>query len=271
MVITTPLRYPGGKAKAIKKIIKYLPHDFSEYREPFVGGGSLFIYLKQKQPYLKIWINDLNTELFLFWKVVQLDCETLVKEVRKIKCQHTNGRLLFDTLATTKLEECSELQRAVRFYVLNRISFSGTVDAGGFSLSSFQGRFTDSAIERLSKLNQLLGGKDAVTNLDYSEVLETGGKDVFMFLDPPYWVAIKSKLYGKRGSLHTSFDHVRFAEALKNCKHKWLITYDDSPQIRHNFKWANIFELQLQYSMNNYKQVKAEKGKELIITNYDVK
>ena len=55
---------------------------------------------------------------------------------------------------------------------------------------------------------------------------------------------------------------------MKTCKHSWLITYDDSPEIRNNFKFAHIHEWELQYGMNNYKQGKAEKGKELFIYNY---
>jgi DNA adenine methylase len=46
-MIKSPLRYPGGKSKAIDQIAEYIPDSFSEYREPFVGGGSVFIYLKQ--------------------------------------------------------------------------------------------------------------------------------------------------------------------------------------------------------------------------------
>jgi DNA adenine methylase len=80
--------------------------------------------------------------------------------------------------------------------------------------------------------------------------------------------ATKSRLYGKNGSLHTSFNHVEFAEEMKKCPHKWLITYDDSPEIRSNFEASNIYEWELQYGMNNYKQDKAEKGRELFITNY---
>ena len=71
-MIKSPLRYPGGKSRAIPQIIKYLPANFSEYREPFVGGGSFFIYLKQNYPKLNIWINDLNQNLFLFWKYSQI-------------------------------------------------------------------------------------------------------------------------------------------------------------------------------------------------------
>lgn len=78
------------------------------------------------------------------------------------------------------------------------------------------------------------------------------------------------KLYGKSSKLHTSFEHHKFAKLLQQSHHRWLITYDDSPKIRENFHWANIFEWELQYGMNNYKQSNAAKGKELFITNYEI-
>jgi len=78
-------------------------------------------------------------------------------------------------------------------------------------------------------------------------------KNTFTFLDPPYFMATKSKLYGKNGVLHTSFNHDDFSRAMKKCKHSWLITYDDSPEIRTNFSFAKIYEWELQYGMNNYK------------------
>ncbi len=269
-MLKSPLRYPGGKSKAIQQIVNYLPENYSEYREPFVGGGSLFIYLKQKFPHIKIWINDLNQELFLFWKIAQSNLFDLVEAVQKIKSNRTDGRELFKDLTQVKIKELSELQRAVRFFVLNRITFSGTVESGGFSQEAFHKRFTNSSIERLGKLGEVLQGVK-ITNLDYSEVLAAKGKDVFIFLDPPYFIATRSKLYGKGGDLHTSFDHQRFAASVKQCPHQWLITYDDSPIIRQNFTLANIYEWEMQYGMNNYKQSVAAKGKELFITSYAIK
>ena len=268
-MLKSPLRYPGGKSKAIQKIVAYLPKSFSEYREPFVGGGSLFIYLKQKFPHLKIWINDLNHELFLFWKIAQSNLVELAEEVRRVKTSYTNGRVLFEELTEVKIEELSALQRAVRFFVLNRITFSGTVESGGFSQEAFEKRFTNSSIERLGKLGQVLQDVE-ITNLDYSNVLEAEGRDVLIYLDPPYFSATQSKLYGKDGYLHTSFEHQRFAQLVNYCPHQWLITYDDSPIIRENFKLVNIFEWEMQYGMNNYKQSVAAKGKELFIINYKI-
>ncbi|MEH2080230.1 MAG: DNA adenine methylase [Nostoc sp.] len=269
-MIKSPLRYPGGKSKAINQIVEYLPESFSEFREPFVGGGSVFIYFRQKFPDLKIWINDLNRELFLFWKFAQSDIVQLVKEIRHIKVKYTDGKLLFLELTSVDVSTLSDLERAIRFFVLNRITFSGTVESGGFSQEAFHKRFTDSSIERLEKLENILSKNVQITNLDYSYLLKSEGKDVFLFLDPPYFIATKSKLYGKDGYLHTSFEHQRFAELLQQCHHRWLITYDNSTQIIENFQWANISEWELQYGMNNYKQSGAAKGKELFITNYEV-
>lgn len=268
-IIKSPLRYPGGKSRAIQQMKFLLPKEFSEYREPFVGGGSFFIYLKQQQPSLKIWINDLNPELYYFWKYAQIDSVKLAREVAKVKKEKKDGQSLFNELLSVDAYSLTGFERAVRFFVLNRITFSGVVESGGYSQLAFESRFTDSSIERVSKLSSLLADIK-ITHLDYRKLLHDGGRSVFTFLDPPYFKATKSKLYGKNGVLHTGFNHDKFAQEMKKCKHSWLITYDDSLEIRQNFSFAKIYEWELQYGMNNYKQGKAEKGNELFITNYDL-
>lgn len=163
----------------------------------------------------------------------------------------------------------SDLEKAARFFVLNRITFSGLAESRGYSDSAFNHRFTISSIDRLKKASKLLQ-ETKITNEDYNKVLSKEGEEVFIFLDPPYYTTTKSKLYGKKGSLHEGFDHTQFAENMKKCKHGWLITYDDCPEVRELFKFANIYVWQLQYGMNNYKQKNAKKGKELFISNYEV-
>ncbi|MEA5575354.1 DNA adenine methylase [Anabaena sp. UHCC 0451] len=269
-MIKSPLRYPGGKSRAIQKIAEHLPTTFTEFREPLVGGGSVFIYLKQTFPNLKIWINDLNRELYLFWHISQNELPKLVAEVRYIKETYKNGQLLFSYLSRVDVNTLSYLERAVRFFVLNRISFSGTIESGGFSLEAFHKRFTYSSIERLEKLADILTADVKITNLDYSELLTTESEDVFIFLDPPYLSNKNSKLYGKDGDLHTVFDHEQFAGNMRKFPHRWLITYDNSPETikLFNFENINIHEWKLQYGMNNYKQENAAIGQELIIRNY---
>jgi len=266
-MIKSPLRYPGGKTRAIERMKQLIPAEFAEYREPFLGGGSFFIHLKQKFTGARFWVNDLNPELYYFWKHAQSDSEELAKEIRKVKGTRSDGQSLFNELVTANVHALTGLERAVRFFVLNRITFSGVVEAGGYSQQAFTGRFTESSIDRVAKLGPILEGVK-ITHLDYRELLLDGGREVFTFLDPPYFKATKSKLYGKNGILHTEFEHAEFANVMKRCAHSWLITYDNSPEIKQNFEFANRYEWELQYGMNNYKQGKAEKGSELFISNY---
>jgi DNA adenine methylase len=267
--IKSPLRYPGGKSRALNQILPLIPKDFAEFREPFVGGGSVFLAVKQRiKSNAKFMINDLNYDLYCFWKYAQNAVLNLIEEINQIKKNYQDGRNLFE-FYTKNNREWNDFERAVRFFILNRITFSGTVDSGGYSQQAFERRFTQSSIDRIRLLSTVL--KDVyITHGDYENQLFQEGENVFIFLDPPYLEPTKSKLYGKNGYLHTSFDHERFAENMKKCKHKWLITYDDSSVIRNLFDFANIYEWELQYGMNNYKQEKAEKGHELFISNYEL-
>jgi DNA adenine methylase len=266
--IKSPLRYPGGKSKALNKIIPHVPLNISEYREPFVGGGSVFLAVKQlfDSRIKQYWINDLNFDLFCFWLYAKAEIESLADETDRIRRKYADGRELFNYF-TRKDLKLSEFERAVRFFVLNRITFSGTVDSGGYSQQAFERRFTDSSIERLRKLSVYLSSVH-ITSGDYENLLFQDGENVFIFLDPPYLSTTKSKLYGLKGNLHTAFDHERFANNMRKCPHKWLITYDDSSEIRELFSFAKITEWTLQYGMNNYKQECAAQGRELLIQNY---
>lgn len=268
-MIKSPLRYPGGKQKAIAQIAHYLPSTFKEFREPFVGGGSVFFHISGKHPKLPCWVNDLNSELYYFWDQVKSNLSEVIEQIRVIKRETSDGRSLFQDLASAQTSKMSPLERAVRFFVLNRITFSGTIESGGYSAASFNGRFTESSIERLALLEGCFENT-RVTNLDYNILLQEPGEDVFIFLDPPYLSKTHSKLYGRKGDLHSYFDHTRFATQMATCPHKWLITYDDCEEVRNNFSFAHIYEWELQYGMNNYMQDKAKKGKELFIANYSV-
>jgi len=266
-MVKSVLRYPGGKSKAVEKIIANIPANIKEFREPMVGGGSVSLVVKQLFPNVKVKINDLNYDLICFWKTLRDNHEELIKEIRKIKETYKDGRDLYNELITKNND--NEFERAVRFFVLNRITFSGTVDSGGYSQQAFEKRFTDSAIEKLKLVSMII--KDfEITHGDYEKLLFEDGDGVFIFLDPPYYSTTKSKLYGKNGDLHLNFDHNRFANNMKKCKHLWLITYDDCIEVKELFSFAYIYHWELQYGMNNYKQKTAKKGKELFITNYKI-
>lgn len=264
-MIKSPLRYPGGKSRAAARIAALAP-DFEAYREPFVGGGSVFVHLKQLFPDKTYWINDIYTELYQFWRVCQQNVQQVADQVNAWRNQHPEGKELHRFL-NEHLANFDELETAAAFFIFNRITFSGTTEAGGYSEQAFKGRFTESSIQRLFPFAKLLENV-TITNEDYQLVLEAPGEQVFIFLDPPYYSATKSALYGKNGKLHKVFDHERFANALKNAPHRWLITYDDSDYIRELFDFAHITAWDLTYGMRNVTAGSNQVGKELFISNY---
>jgi len=267
-MIKSPLRYPGGKSRAVETIAKLIP-DFDEFREPFLGGGSVFVYVKQRYPNKKYWVNDLYSELYKFWTMTQKDVNALIDKIYQWREQYSIGKELFQFLSKN-LTHFNDLERAAAFFIFNRVTFSGTTLSGGYSESAFTGRFTESSIKRLNDLAKVINGT-TITNNDYEELVKKEGENVFIFLDPPYYSATKSALYGKNGNLHKSFDHKRFAENMKKCKHKWLITYDDSEYIRGLFSFANIIPWNLTYGMRNITENSDQTGKELFISNYILK
>ena len=263
--VKSPLRYPGGKSRAVSTLLPMFP-DFKEYREPFLDGGSIFFALNSKQPGIRFSLNDIYPELINFWKSIQNSVDIVIDEVNRLKLKYTIGRDLYRAMLKLIAHE-EPIERAAAFFILNRITFSGTIESGGYSEQAFLHRFTDSSIHRLKLSSHCLNNAE-LTCEDYEALIEKHGNNVFIFLDPPYYSARKSALYGKNGSLHTNFNHQRFAEVMKQCRHRWLITYDNSSYIKDLFSFANIKEWDLIYGMRNQKESSNQVGKELIIKNY---
>ena len=122
VTIKSPLRYPGGKSKALKQILPLVPY-FEEMREPMVGGGSVFLSLKQLFPNQKFWVNDLNKDLYFFWKNSKEEVERLTAYIQKVKNSTEDGHKLFLNL-TNHTKDFNDFEKAVRFFILNRITFS---------------------------------------------------------------------------------------------------------------------------------------------------
>ena len=261
--LKSPLRYPGGKSRLSEFLISLFPGDFLEYREPFVGGGSVFFRAKQEYSERKFRINDLFQDLFVFWKMLRDRPDSVVENVIRLKSSYTDGRMLYNFLTTP--HDASEAERAAEFFVINRITFSGTTLSGGYSDESFRKRFTDSSIERLGKSAKILTGDVEITGDDFSSLLNLPGNGVFIFLDPPCCIGKKSKLYGKGGNMHKSFDHTRLFTTLKDSPHRWLMTYNDCDFIRELYSGFKVRPIEFAYGMQQGKP-----GKEIIISNYAI-
>lgn len=277
----SPLRYPGGKQKAVREIAAMLPPGrFAEYREPMCGGASVFFMLKQMGKAEHYWINDAFKELIIFWlhasdpvlndylrEKLEVILSVIAKEPALARDYFEQFRVMrYPSEENYIPGEFALLARA--FYYLNRVTFSGTTQAGGFSQHAAMKRFTKSAIDRLAPLPDALKGVD-ITNLDWLEVVAHPGENVFMFLDPPYFKA--KKLYGRDGKLH-QFDHRLLSQHLQESPHKWLLTVDDCERahaVYGSIPGVTIKPWSLQYGMNNCgADGKSKKGNELFIYNY---
>ena len=137
------------------------------------------------------------------------------------------------------------------YFIINRCSFSGSTLSGGFSLESSKKRFTLSSITRINNLNL---DDFMINNLDFEEFINYNYKiDNLLFLDPPYYLEKKSKLYGNNGDMHDTFEHNKLFECLST-KKNWFMTYNNCDFIKKLYKNFKIIEINWSYGMNTSKQ-----------------
>ena len=275
--LKTPLRYPGGKSRALSKLFQYLPDlsQVKEYREPFIGGGSVAIEIGKRYPKLDIWVNDLYEPLYNFWRELQENGSEMRDQLVQLKNRHpepVSARVLFqqskDYLNETPSNQ-SNLSRAVAFYVVNKCSFSGLTESSSFSKQASESNFSMRGIQKLPDYSLMIK-KWKITNLSYEELF-CDSKSTFIYLDPPY--EIGSNLYGKRGSMHKGFDHDQFAIDCDRFVSPQLISYNSSQLIRDRFSqgWtaAEFAHTYTMRSVGCYNTDQASR-KELVLTNYEM-
>lgn len=270
--LKTCLRYPGGKSKALKTLAPFFPSDFKEFREPFLGGGSISLLVSQNYPKLPIWVNDKYYYLYNFWIQLRDNGLTLSEKLREIKEEVLGDdqahKELFNNYSKT-IADLEPFDQAVAFFVMNKCSYSGLTENSTFSVQASRSNFSLVGIDKLPKYSNII--KDwRITNLDYEEVMNASGDETFVFLDPPY--DIKDFLYGTGRELHASFSHERFADDVDKCPHRFMITYNVNDWIKNRYQNYFLREWELRYSMvhRGDKGTKDNVKKELLIMNYQL-
>ncbi len=180
-----------------------------------------------------------------FWQCLQESPHQLVIGNRTIL---PAAKDKFYHLQTVQTSFNTPMQRAAVYYVLNRSSFSGSTLSGG--MSPQHPRFTPTSIERI---RQFYNPNFSVDKLHRSNSRCTNIPDVFCYLDPPY--LIKSSLYGKKGNAHKDFDHEALAAILLKRKN-WVLSYNDSEEIRDLYKGFRIIIPEWKYGMSSNKMSK---------------
>ena len=271
--LKTPLRYPGGKSKAVTKMDPFFPdlRDYKEFREPFLGGGSVAIHITKKYPDLTIWANDLYEPLVNFWQQLQMFGTELKNALADLKSSHNDpvsAKTLFLS-SKVKINDISvnNFDRAVAFYIVNKCSFSGLTESSSFSPQASNANFSMRGIEKLPDYSKIIS-KWRISNFSYDYMMD-GNRNVFMYLDPPY--DIKDNLYGNKGSMHKGFDHDKFAADCDNNDMDQLISYNSDQLVKDRFKNWNAAEFDLTYTMRSVGEYMRDQKqrKELLLFNYN--
>ena len=270
--LKTPLRYPGGKSRALTKLLKYLPQQkITEYREMFLGGGSVALEMTKRLPNdVPIWVNDLYGPLYNFWIILRDNPVELQRKLVELKSRYPdrgNAKGLFlDAKDIVNDGTKSDTERAIAFYILNKCSFSGLTESSSFSAQASDSNFSMRGILKLQDYSKLIQ-RWKITNLDYSE-LASDDTYTFIYADPPY--DIKDVLYGNKGSMHKGFDHARFADVMDAQLCNVMISYNDHPDIVQRFLDWCLYDYEHTYTMRSTGSYMSDqkKRRELICTNY---
>ena len=284
--LKTPLRYPGGKSRACTKMDPYFPdlRNYVEFREPFLGGGSVAIHVSKKYPHLKITVNDLYEPLINFWVQLQTFGDELTDKLIDYKTNHPDPpkelrkeegtefpakELFLNSKEAINNKSLDGIERAAAFYIVNKCSFSGLTESSSFSKQASVSNFSMKGIEKLRGYSEIISHWH-INQYSYEYCFrENIHDDLFMYLDPPY--DIKDNLYGKSGSMHKGFDHDEFANNCSQSKVDMLISYNSDQLVKDRFKGWTAGEFDLTYTMRSVGEYMREQKerKELLLYNYN--
>lgn len=248
-----PLAYLGGKNRVAKKIIALIP-EHTCYIEPFCGGAQVFFH---KEPSMVELLNDLNEDIFNFLRICQQHHEELLRYLHYCVV----SRRWFELFEKTPPETMTDVQRAARFFYLQKNCYGGLILRRNFTASVEDGSNYNPA-----KLPELLGKTHErlrhvqLECLPYQEILRKYDREsTFFYLDPPYF----SRPHYKFNFAEN--DYVELAERLGKLKGKFLLSLNDVPEIRKIFRTFEIRSLEFVYSA---RRKPGKRYQELLISNY---
>jgi DNA adenine methylase len=251
--MTGPLSYIGGKNRLASRIISLIP-EHTCYCEPFSGGAQVFFH---KEPSEVEILNDLNAEVVNFLRVCQLHYEELIRYLRYTVV----SRRWFELFEKTDPETLTDIQKAARFFYLQKNCYGGLVRHRNFVISvQDRSNYNPEAIPELIRRTHERLQHVELECLPYQQILKKADRpSTFFYLDPPYF---NRKLYKFN---FTDDDFVELARILKGLKGKFLLSLNDTPEVRKIFASFKIRSLQLAYSSQ---RVAGKRYEELLISNY---
>lgn len=257
----SPIRYPGGKSRAVPQILSLIPNNIKSLTSPFLGGGSVEIALSDYG--VNVCGYDIFDRLVNFWKCLLKNPKLLSEKLDPFL---PGSRDLFYTLRETPY--IKGYGGAAQFIFVNRCSFSGLTYSGGYSKLSNDQKFTLKYIEFIKNYRAAI----EVEQLSFDQSIQKHPND-FLYLDPPYLLdKANNKLYGKKGNAHNTFDHVLLKSSLDNHNAPWMMSYNNDDVVKDLYAGYRTIECGWGYSMRIAKKdVGKKKGekRELLIFSPD--
>lgn len=244
----------GGKRRLAKRILPMFP-EHQCYVEPFAGGAALF-FMKD-QVHVEV-INDINGELVNLYRVVQNHLEEFVRQFK----WSLISRQMYKWLKLTHVDTLTDIQRAARFYYLQKMAFGGKVSGQTFGTATTSApRLNLLRIEEELSAAHLRLSRVYIEHLEWEScILKYDRPHTLFYLDPPYW---KTEGYG------VDFEfgqYARMAELAKSIKGNMIISVNDIPEMRQVFAGLSMDSVDITYTVGGNKRGKATR--ELIITNF---
>lgn len=253
--MTGPLSYIGGKNRLASTIISHLPEHIT-YIEPFAGGAQVLFH---KRPSTVEVLNDLDFDIVNFFRVCQWHYEELIRYLRYCLV----SRKWHDLLSESKPETLTDIQRAGRFFYLQKNSFGGLVLKRHYHYGiTTTPNYNPARIPEIIEQTHQRLLRVQIESLPYEEILEKYDRPTTLFyIDPPYY---DRKLYNFNLS-HQDFQFL--VERLRNIKGKFLLSLNDTPEVRQIFGEFTIERVELAYTAKKNATIR---HRELLIANYSL-
>ncbi|EGL4350343.1 DNA adenine methylase [Salmonella enterica] len=245
--------WTGGKRRLAKYILPLFP-EHTCYVEPFCGAAALFFL---KKPSKVEVINDINGDLMNLYRVLKHHPEEFMRQFE----WRVASREEYNRYKSTPPEILTDIQRAARFYYLQKQAFGGRVADYTFGTSTTKALyFNPSRIRKELSLAHKRLMYTSIERLDWGQCIERYDRPHTLFYcDPPYW---KTKGYG---AVFPFEEYKRMAELAKSIKGKMVISVNDTPEMRQVFDGLEMQSLNHRYSVRRGKSTPA---RELIIRNF---
>ena len=251
----TPLvPWIGGKRRLAKVLLPMFP-EHSCYVEPFCGAAALFF---MKDPVEAEVLNDINGDLVSLYRVVQNHLDEFVRQFRWA----LTSRQIYGWMKESAVEPLTDIQRAARFYYLQKLGFGGKVNGRTFGTATTSPpRLNLLRIEEDLSAAHLRLSRTYIEHLEWAECIRRYDRPHTLFYcDPPYW---GTEGYGVGFGLD---QYDRMAELARTIKGRMIISVNDIPEMRKAFAGLAMSSVGINYTVGG-----AGKGadrQELIISNF---